>query len=115
MLLLNQWSYDVKFLPSGDSYVVHDFSFLINYDLWNEVYLDAGFREYLGKVGGVPIYRPILGSNDLPTSTAVPLDGFGEVLDIDGAPEGVHFTKLVLKEYEFHNIGLPDPLPGPFV
>lgn len=117
-LLMTKWDYDVRYYGT-QSYIHNSMEFEINYAGWNETYIDAGFREYIGAdiVTGKPMYREILASNGVPVTQPVLLGGDGLIISDADIQAGNYysFTKQVIGEYDFTALGFPSVLPGPFV
>lgn len=117
---LNQWDWEVLYYGTCDWYVSHQWEFHMQYDKekaeyskWNHRPLDVGFRYLDG--GTAPDYKTIPDRIDYPRHQPTPLDGHGEIVDL--ASGGVPFFHdfEIYKERNFGLLGLPDPLPGPFV
>lgn len=117
-LMMTSWTYDIRYYGT-QAYVHNSLEFEINYAGWNEVFVDAGFREYVGKdiVTNKPIYRQILSSNGVPVTSPVLLGGDGLIISDDDVTAGSYYTitKQVIGEFDFTTLGFPSVLPGPFV
>lgn len=113
MLLMTAWEWEERWFGSTP-YVYHSIDFEVNYDKWNEVYLDAGLFEYRPSNTGMSKWIRITDGTGMPVNEPYPLNGAGVPL----APGSTNFTYLteeVILESDFLSIGFPNPLPGPFV
>lgn len=111
-VFLRQWTYQIVYNHTTP-YVHHVLDFEINYDGWDEKFIDAGTRTKL--VVGSPVYTPIT-NKDIKERGEVYLDGSGQILDTTATPAGYTLTFEAIDQYNFLTIpGLPNPLPGPFV
>jgi len=116
MLFLPQWNYEI--LYSGITpYVKHDLLFWIKYDLWNEKSFEMGSREYISTNASGKKFMPIIAPNDQGYQGKYFLDGSGRKLSDSDIVAGnfVEREDEVIKEFDFLTLGLPNPLPGPFV
>lgn len=112
-VLLRTWSYQIVY-NNSDPFVKHVMDFEINYDGWNENFIDAGTRTKL-VVGGTPYYTPIT-NKDIKERGEVYLDGSGQILNTTTTPAGYTLSFEAIDEFDFLTIpSFPNPLPGPFV
>ena len=121
-LLLVNWGFDVRYFGK-EPYVYHAMDWEINYETWDVKYMNASLKEWTKvNIDGDKKLMPILDNAGMPVTKpwplAVNIPGYadGEKLLEIHLPGSIKYdTRQVIAETDFHEIGFPDPLPGPFI
>lgn len=119
---LTQWDWAIAYYGTCNAYVINRMTFLIKYgtgvdSTWIKEVLDAGFRHKINcAVGLDPALRMKTNTDaqDNQIHQPMPLDGSGNPISIACGDAPVYLSWHLYNEKNFADLGLPDPLPGPF-
>lgn len=113
--LLVHWNYGLQ-RHGNTQYVHHDLRVEINYEGWNETFLDAGVYQFHPGNGEGKKWAGINDQRDFGLKFTF-LDNNGLRLPDADVMAGNFktITGEVIPQIDFHTLGFPDPLPGPFV
>ena len=114
MVKLNQWRWAVQYWGTCGAYISNEWEFHINYELWNHRPLNAGFR-HLPAGAARPDYETIMDTKDMPRHQPTPLSLAGAIIDVAGGGTPIYKNFEIYEERDFTTIGVPNPLPGPFI
>jgi hypothetical protein len=119
---LARWDYRILYYGNGSSYVSNTFEFQIRSTIseingaeigWTDEVLDKGSRFIVNQFAADPRVRYANITDENGRFLVEKLDGQGNVLPVGDPLAWLQF-KIEL-EYDFLALGIPDPLPGPFI